>query len=152
MQPSREDALNAELARLPGLSHAQLKARWLELYGKPLKGARRKLLILGISYRLQELTSLRVNPEPAIVELTDPKIQDYPWIYIVEPGEMELTDEEVAGLRKYLLNGGFLMVDDFWGDSEWENFYREIRRVFPDREPQELPLDHPLFPVLWEAT
>ncbi len=54
MDQSKEDALNAELARLPGLSHAQLKARWLELYGKPLKGARRKLLKLGIAYRLQE--------------------------------------------------------------------------------------------------
>lgn len=54
MSQSKEDALNAELARLPGLSHAQLKARWLELYGKPLKGARRKLLMLGIAYRLQE--------------------------------------------------------------------------------------------------
>ena len=54
MDQSKEDALNVELARLPGLSHAQLKARWLELYGKPLKGARRKLLMLGIAYRLQE--------------------------------------------------------------------------------------------------
>ncbi|MGD9724780.1 MAG: DUF2924 domain-containing protein [Alphaproteobacteria bacterium] len=54
MQQSREDALNAELARLPDLSHAELKARWLELYGKPLKGVRRDLLIRGIAYRLQE--------------------------------------------------------------------------------------------------
>ena len=48
-------------------------------------------------------------------------------------------------LRRYLLNGGFLMVDDFWGDDEWENFYEQIKRVFPDREPEELPLDHEIF-------
>ena len=42
-------------------------------------------------------------------------------------------------LRRYLLNGGFLMVDDFWGDYEWDNFYQQIKRVFPDREPEELP-------------
>ena len=41
-------------------------------------------------------------------------------------------------LRRYLLNGGFLMVDDFWGDYEYQNFYEQIKRVFPDREPQEL--------------
>ena len=51
----------------------------------------------------------------------------------------------MTALRRYLLNGGFLMVDDFWGDDEWENFYEEIKRVFPDREPVELPLDHPIF-------
>ena len=48
-------------------------------------------------------------------------------------------------LRRYLLNGGFLMVDDFWGDYEWQNFYEQIKRVFPDREPEELPLDHEIF-------
>jgi hypothetical protein len=54
-------------------------------------------------------------------------------------------EEEVKNLRRYLLNGGFLMVDDFWGEDEWDNFYREIKRVFPEREPEELPLSHPVF-------
>lgn len=100
---------------------------------------------LNLSYRLQQMTSMKVNPDGRVVDLMDKELASYPWIYIVEPGGLLFTDEEVVVLRKYLLNGGFLMVDDFWGDSEWENFYREIRRVFPDREPQELPLDHPLY-------
>ena len=100
---------------------------------------------LNFSYRLQQLTSLKVNPNGVIVRLTDPALFDYPWIYLVEPGDMSLTEEEVEGLRKYLLNGGFLMVDDFWGESEWLNFYHEIKRVFPDREPVELPMEHPIF-------
>ena len=58
---------------------------------------------------------------------------------------MELSEGEVVALRRYLLNGGFLMVDDFWGDYEWENFYTQMKRVFPDREPVELPLDHEIF-------
>ena len=58
-------------------------------------------------------------------------------------------DEEVAALRKYLLGGGFLMVDDFWGDYEWENFYREFKRVFPDREVFDLTLDHPIFNMVF---
>ncbi|MBM3839577.1 MAG: DUF4159 domain-containing protein [Verrucomicrobia bacterium] len=100
---------------------------------------------LNFSYRLQQLTSLKVHPEGKILELTDKELFDYPWIYIVEPGDMDLTDEEVASLRRYLLNGGFLMVDDFWGEREWDNFYRNIKRVFPDREPVDLPTDHPIF-------
>jgi hypothetical protein len=100
---------------------------------------------LNFSYRLQQITSLKVHPEGKILELTDLELFDYPWIYIVEPGDMDLTDEETAGLRRYLLNGGFLMVDDFWGEREWDNFYHNIKRVFPDREPVDLPMDHPIF-------
>ena len=99
----------------------------------------------NFSYRLQQLTSMKTDPDGKIVELTDKELFDYPWIYIVEPGDMVLTDAEVAVLRRYLLNGGFLMVDDFWGEREWENFYREIKRVFPDREAIELPMEHPIF-------
>lgn len=100
---------------------------------------------LNFSFRLQQLTSLRVNPEPITMRLTDPKLYDHPFIYIVEPGRLLFSDEEVLALRKYLLNGGFLMVDDFWGDSQWENFHHEIKRVFPDREPTELPIEHEIF-------
>ena len=100
---------------------------------------------LNFSFRLQQLTSLKVNPQPVHMPLTDPELFDYPFIYMIEPGDLEFTEDEVAALRQYLLNGGFLMVDDFWGDDEWENFYQQIKRVFPDREPQELPLDHEIF-------
>ena len=99
----------------------------------------------NFSYRLQQLTSLKVNPEPVILELTDKELFDYPWIYIIEPGRLLFSEEEVAALRQYLLTGGFLMVDDFWGEDEWENFYQQIKRVFPEREPMELPQDHPIF-------
>ena len=107
---------------------------------------------LNFSYRLQQLTSLKVNPTPKVLELTDDELFDYPFIYIVEPGDMYLSDEEVAGLRKYLLNGGFLMVDDFWGEREWETFYEQIKRVFPDpkQEPQELDLSHPIFHCVFD--
>jgi hypothetical protein len=100
---------------------------------------------LNLSFRLQQLTSLKVNPEPITLRLTDPRLFDYPFVYIVEPGGLVFSEPEVLALRKYLLNGGFLMVDDFWGEREWENFAREMKRVFPDREPQELPLEHEVF-------
>ncbi len=107
---------------------------------------------LNFSFRLQQLTSLKVEPDPLdkYIELTDDKLFDHPFIYIVEPGALVFTEDEVVALRKYLLNGGFLMVDDFWGEDQWQNFYREIKRVFPDREPEELPLSHPIFHIVYD--
>jgi hypothetical protein len=105
---------------------------------------------LNFSLRLQQLTSLKVNPEPIVLELTDPKLFDYPFIYIVEPGRLTFYEDEVKALRRYLVNGGFLMVDDFWGDDEWNNFYYEIKRVFPRREPEELPLSHKIFHCVYD--
>jgi hypothetical protein len=101
----------------------------------------------NFSYRLQQLTSLKVNPDPIILRLSDDEIFDHPFLYMIEPGALVFDNQEVAALRKYLLNGGFLMVDDFWGDYEYQNFYEQIKRVFPEpqREPQELPIDHEIF-------
>ena len=100
---------------------------------------------LNFSYRLQQLTSLKVNPDPITLRLTDARLFDYPFLYMIEPGALLFSEEEVKALRRYLLNGGFLMVDDFWGDYQWQNFYQQIKRVFPEREPEELPLDHEIF-------
>lgn len=105
---------------------------------------------LNFSYRLHQLTSMEVDPNGLVLDLTDPRLFEYPFIYIVEPGRLVFSEEEVKNLRRYLLNGGFLMVDDFWGEAEWYNFYREIKRVFPDREPSELALDHPIFHAVFE--
>ncbi len=105
---------------------------------------------LNFSYRLQQLTSLKVEPNPIILELTDEKLFDYPFIYMIEPGSLYFSDEEVVALRRYLLNGGFLMVDDFWGDNQYENLRDQLKRVFPDREPQELPLDHDIFRCVYK--
>jgi hypothetical protein len=105
---------------------------------------------LNFPFRLHELTSLEVDPNPKIIELTDEQIVDYPFVYLIEPGDMMLNEAEVAGLRRYLLNGGFLMVDDFWGEREWYQFYMNIKRVFPDREPVELPLEHEIFHCVYD--
>ncbi|MBN1845940.1 MAG: DUF4159 domain-containing protein [Sedimentisphaerales bacterium] len=105
---------------------------------------------LNLSFRLQQLTSMEVDPQGRVLELTDPRLFDYPFIYIVEPGGLRFSGPEVQALRRYLLNGGFLMVDDFWGEQEWWNFYNQIKRVFPDREPVELPLDHPIFHAVFD--
>ena len=104
---------------------------------------------MNLSFRLQQLTSLKVNPHPKVVELTDPALFDYPFVYLIEPGAMSLDDVQVANLRRYLLAGGFMMIDDFWGEYEWENFYQEMKRVFPEREPVELDISHPIFSAVF---
>ena len=105
---------------------------------------------LNFSFRLQQLTSLKVNPDPISLRLTDPKLFDYPFLYMIEPGRLFFSEEEVAALRRYLLNGGFMMVDDFWGEMQWENFYEQIKRVFPEREPRELDIDHEIFRCVYQ--
>jgi hypothetical protein len=107
---------------------------------------------LNFSLRLQQMTSMQVNPNPVIVELTDPGLFDYPFLYLIEPGSMELSDDEVKGLRRYCLNGGFLMIDDFWGMYEYQNLYQQLKRVFPDREPREVPLEHEIFQCVYPLT
>ncbi|MEZ6088316.1 MAG: DUF4159 domain-containing protein [Pirellulaceae bacterium] len=104
---------------------------------------------LNFSLRLHQLTTLNVNPEPMVLELTDERLFDYPFIYIIEPGRLTFTEPEVVALRRYLTNGGFLMVDDFWGDHEWQNFYYQMKRVFPDREPEDVPLSHEIFQCVY---
>jgi hypothetical protein len=105
---------------------------------------------LNLSYRLQQMTSIKVDPNGRYLHLTDPDLCDYPFIYMVEPGSLYLNDDEVVALRKYLLNGGFLMVDDFWGEREWAGMAGEIKKVFPDREWVELPLTHPIYHCVFE--
>lgn len=105
---------------------------------------------LNFSYRLQQLTSMHVNPDGVILELVDPALFDYPFIYIIEPGNLHFSEPEVKALRSYLLNGGFLMVDDFWGNDELDNFLLELKRVFPDRDPSEIPLEHPIFHCVYD--
>lgn len=105
---------------------------------------------LNLSFRIQQVTSLKVDPNARVVEITDPELFRFPWVYIVEPGALEFTEQEVPILRKYLLNGGFLMFDDFWGDSAWNNVEYEMSRVFPERKFVELSLDHPIYHCVFD--
>ena len=105
---------------------------------------------LNLSFRLQQMTSIKVDPNGRTLRITDPDLFRYPFIYTVEPGGLLLRDEEVPILRKYLLNGGFLMVDDFWGEWQWEGMANQIKRVFPDREFVDLPMEHPIFHCVFD--
>ena len=105
---------------------------------------------LNLSFRLQQITSIRVDPNGRYLRLTDPELARYPFIYMVEPGSLLLDGDEVTALRQYLLSGGFLWLDDFWGEREWEGMATELKKVFPDRPWVELPIDHPLYHCVFD--
>lgn len=104
---------------------------------------------LNFSYRLQQLTSLQVNPLGVIVDIDAEQLRHYPFIYMIEPGDMSITDPEAQVLRDYMLNGGFIMVDDFWGFEEWAVFYRAFKQIWPDREFEEIPVEHEIFHIVF---
>ena len=105
---------------------------------------------LNLSYRVQQVTSIRTDPEGRVLRLTDPLLFDYPWIYMVEPGGLQLKEEEIPILRKYLENGGVLMADDFWGQKQWDNFERNIKKVLPTREFVEIDMTNQLFHCVFD--
>jgi len=100
---------------------------------------------LNLTYRLYQVTSLSVRPGLNIIDITTKDLQKYPFIYLAAAGRLVLSQPEAEDLRRYLLNGGFAMIDDFWGDEQWQHFHQQIKRVFPEREPVELALDHQIF-------
>ncbi len=105
---------------------------------------------MNLSYRLKELTSLQVNPLPVIVDLSSEEMFNYPFVYLIEPGQMSLTEREIEIFREYTRRGGFVMVDDFWGEQEWSVFAREMGRVFPEREIIDVPLEHEIFNLVYQ--
>src|SRR4029079_2937334 len=90
-------------------------------------------------------TNLKIAPRPEALEILDDRIFDYPILYAVEPGFMDLSTEQAARLREYLARGGFLFFDDFWGEYEWQNVQEQFQKIVPEYEIKDLPLSHPIF-------
>jgi hypothetical protein len=103
---------------------------------------------LNLSYRLQQLTSLRVDPNARLVRATDPDLFQYPLLFAAAPGAMALTAEEITALRKYLLNGGFMLMTDFWGDADLAHVERLFAEILPGLRFEELPIEHPLYRIV----
>ena len=109
--------------------------------------------------RLSELTKTRVSfgapgvPHVWLVRLTDPALFECPYLMASDVGTIGLSQEEADGLRLYLKKGGFLWVDDFWGDAAWDHWSRELARVMPPLEyaVEDVPLSDPIFRSMLEV-
>lgn len=98
---------------------------------------------------LKNWTAINVA-EPVALTLLDTDFFRYPFAYIVEVGYMALTQPEADSLSEWLLRGGFLMVDDFHGPHEFQNFVNQMQMVFPDRDIVDIPIDHPIFHCFYD--
>jgi hypothetical protein len=113
---------------------------------------------INLSLRLAETTRVPVartaGDEPAhvVVNATDDQLLQCPFVMMTEPGGADFDEAEAAHLRTYLLKGGFLWADDFWGTAAWTWWSEQMARVLPPEEYPiiDLPRDHPLFRTLFE--
>jgi hypothetical protein len=113
----------------------------------------------NFSVRLAELTMVHVKldkagqPDYVVVRLTDPLLSRCPMLHMEDAGVIRFSDEEVASLRAFLLKGGFLTVDDFWGTAAWNQWASEIGRVLPPGQYPivDIPPDHPILHTLYDV-
>lgn len=96
---------------------------------------------------VRERTTLRTRPAEVVVRLTDAALWDIPYLYMTGHGNVLFSETEVGILRRYLQQGGFLHADDNYGMDV--SIRREIARVFPGRSLEEVPLDHPVYGVIY---
>ena len=114
---------------------------------------------INLSYRLSELTATSVsrdargNYNHGVFQLTDPELYRCPFIMMTEPGGSYFDEDEAARLRDYLLKGGFLWADDFWGERAWANWAEQIGKALsPGQYPiVDIPLSHTMFHMLYQV-
>jgi len=99
---------------------------------------------------IARLSNIRVHPNPNATAIMDKDLFRFPYLYAVAVGGMFLSDQEAARLREHLLRGGFLHADDFWGLRQLGNFAQQMRKVFPDRQLMQLPLNHEVFHTFFD--
>jgi hypothetical protein len=97
---------------------------------------------------VRERTRLRTTERERVVRLTDPALWETPYLYMTGHGNVALQAEEARALRAHLERGGFLHADDCYGMDR--SFRREVAKVFPDRPLAEVPLDHPIYHLVYE--
>jgi hypothetical protein len=98
------------------------------------------------------LTRVEVAPDSRHVTLADDNVFDYPWLFLQQPGQGEWLPQvaELERLREYLQRGGFLVVDDFHGEYEWQTFQEAMRNVFPTRPIVDIPDDDMLMSIVFD--
>jgi Domain of unknown function (DUF4159) len=103
-----------------------------------------------LSFLDRLLGSLDAFEQPHPVRFDDPNLRRYPFLYALEVGRMDLTPQEITALHDYLMAGGFLVIDDFWGSDQWTNFEQQMSLILPGYEIIDLPLDHPIFTSFYD--
>ena len=101
---------------------------------------------------IQEITTVNTRTEVSnIFTLDDPELMKFPVAYLCEAGFWRPSDAEVAGMRNYLLKGGFIIFDDF-ARNDWENFVQQMHRVLPELHPMRLTPNDRVFDAFYHVT
>lgn len=103
------------------------------------------------SRAVKRLTLVDTHPTGHLVTPDSEELFDYPWLYAVEVGSWNFTPEQAGRMREYLLRGGFLMVDDFHGEYEWQIFQRGMRKIFPARPIVDLDPDETFYQTPYDV-
>lgn len=96
---------------------------------------------------IRDRTLIPAAERERVVTLTDPALWEVPYLHVTGHGNIALSQSDVTTLRRWLLRGGFLHVDDNYGLDE--SFRREVAKVLPERELVEVPLDHPVYNIVY---
>jgi hypothetical protein len=100
------------------------------------------------SVALRRLTRVHTRSVEQVINVEDGLLMDHPWLYGVEVGHWGVTGAQGKRLREYLDRGGFLMVDDFHGEDEWQIFMQGLRQIYPDKTVVDIPDDDPIFHMI----
>jgi len=129
----------------PGYGPGGVRRQWWET---DFDDAERNLLLGLRRYTMLDASSKGYKA----MSLTDPALFEYPFLYInmkriplYSGNGPNFNPHEAAVLREYMLRGGFVMLDDFWGPAHWQDFLVEFAKIFPNRRPEKLAIDHPIF-------
>ncbi len=93
-------------------------------------------------------TSIRTTEREVVVSLAEPSLWEVPYLYMTGHGNVRFNDDDLVTLRRFLLRGGFLHADDNYGMDS--SLRRELARLFPDRPLEEVPLDHPIYHMVYD--
>ena len=104
---------------------------------------------------IERTTDIPLAGPPIVLTFQDEEIYQHPILYLCEPGYWFLPEADIEKIRTYLERGGFIIIDDFHDDGDgntgwqWDNFYMNLKQIFPDKEPVELEDSHPIWNIFY---
>lgn len=104
---------------------------------------------------IERTTDIPIAGTPIVLTFQNEEIFQYPILYLCEPGYWYLPEEDIENIRNYLDRGGFIIIDDFHDDGDgatgwqWDNFYMNLKQIFPDKEPVEIDASHPIWNIFY---
>ena len=128
-----------------GIYQEYLQAEWGPRWAIDYPKAEQQFLTA-----LKRLTVIDAYGDHNAIALDDPDLRNHPFLYVLEVGSLNMDRDDAQALREYLLSGGFLVIDDFWGSWEWESFQQQIELALPEYKIVEVPEDHPVFHAFYD--